>query len=68
MSAIRAEFAHYNRLKTRKTVQLIMEVPEEALEKVFATLGYPLSGQSIWVGIARLQEQETETTQEIQNG
>jgi hypothetical protein len=61
MSAIKAVFVNHKRLPSRKAFQIILEVPEEQQKQVFDVLGYPNSDTSIWVGVARLQEQEDET-------
>jgi hypothetical protein len=53
-AAIRATFAQYAMVKTRGVLVLHMEVPLEAQAEVFAALGYPLPGNEVWVGIARL--------------
>lgn len=58
MSAIKAVYHGYKPIPTRKAFQIILEVPEEAQAEVFATLGYPISGQDIWVAVARLQVPE----------
>lgn len=57
MNAIKAVFANHKRVETRKAFQIILEVPEEQQKEVFDTLGYPNSSKSIWVGIARLEEE-----------
>lgn len=58
MSAIKAVFVNHKRIPTRKAMQIILEVPEEQQKEVFDVLGYPNSSGSIWVGVARLQENE----------
>lgn len=58
MTAIKAEFANFKRIASRKVCQIILEVPEEHTKQVFDILGYPNSSESIWVGVARLQEPE----------
>lgn len=54
IDAIQAEFTDYRPVKTRKVLQLVFEVPAEKQAEVFRVLGYPVMGQSIWVGVARL--------------
>lgn len=55
-AVIRAEFTDYRPVKTRKVLQLVFEVPAEMQTEVFASLGYPIAGISIWCAIARLAE------------
>ncbi len=43
-------------VKTRKVVQVVIEVPMEQLKSVYDALGYDLSGAS-WVALARLKEE-----------
>jgi len=53
-SAIRATFSQYAMVKTRGVLVLHMEVPLEQQAEVFKVLGYPLPGEEVWCGIARL--------------
>ena len=53
-AALRATFSDYRTVKTRKVLQLILEVPLEQQADVFAALGYPVPDSDIWVAIARL--------------
>ena len=55
MTAIRATFSDYRTVKSRKVLQLVMEVPIEYQAEVFAALGYPVPDADLWCGIARLQ-------------
>jgi hypothetical protein len=54
-TAIRATFSQYAMVKTRGVLVLHMEVPLEQQAEVFKVLGYPLPGEEVWCGIARLQ-------------
>lgn len=54
MSAIRAVFTNTKRIASRKTLQIILEVPEEDQRSVYDVLGYPNSSESLWVGVTRL--------------
>jgi hypothetical protein len=54
MTAIRATFSQYAMVKTRGVLVLHMEVPLEQQAEVFKVLGYPLPGEEVWCGIARL--------------
>jgi hypothetical protein len=54
MTAIRATFSQYAMVKTRGVLVLHMEVPLEQQADVFKVLGYPLPGEEVWCGIARL--------------
>lgn len=58
MSAIKATLEDYKRIKTRSAWQIILEIPEEELPQAMKVLGNPISGESIWVGVARLIEEE----------
>lgn len=60
MTAIKATLEDYKRIKTRGAWQIILEIPESELPEAMRVLGNPLIGESIWVGVARLQEPETE--------
>jgi len=55
MTAIRATFSQYAMVKTRGVLVLHMEVPLEQQAEVFKVLGYPLPGEEVWCGIARLK-------------
>lgn len=61
MSAIQADYRTNKHIPSRKCYQLIMEVPEESFPEVCRTLGYPTTGQNVYVGIARLTEQSSKT-------
>jgi hypothetical protein len=54
-SAILATFSQYAMVKTRGVLVLHMEVALEQQAEVFKVLGYPLPGEEIWCGIARLK-------------
>ena len=62
MTAIRATFSQYAMVKTRGVLVLHMEVPLEQQAEVFKVLGYPLPGEKVWCGIARLKP---ETRKEV---
>lgn len=54
-AAIQAEYADYKRVKTRKVLQLICEVPIEQAPEIHKMLGEPAFGErQITVAIARL--------------
>lgn len=53
-AAIRATFAEWRMVKTRKVLQLVFEVPLEQQAGVLTTLGAPMPDAEIWCGIARL--------------
>lgn len=61
MSAIKATLEDYKRIKTRSSWQIILEIPEAQLPEAMRILGNPISGESIWVGIARLNPDVLET-------
>jgi hypothetical protein len=58
VSAIQAELVNYKRIPSRKAFQIILEVPEENQKLVHDVLGYPTSGESLWVGVARITPQQ----------
>ena len=51
---IDAEYVEWKMVKTRKTLQLIFEVPLEAQERVMQALGIPMPDRSTPVAICRL--------------
>lgn len=53
-AAIQASYADYRRVKGRKVLQLIFEVPLEDAPKVHDVFGEPMPDGSTWVGIARI--------------
>lgn len=55
-AATKAVYHTYNRILTRKVLQIVLEVPLEQEAAVHASIGYPSPDGSTWVGIARLQE------------
>lgn len=54
-AAIKATYSDYRRVKGRKVLQLIFEVPIEQAPEVHKTFGEPAPDGSMWVGIARLE-------------
>lgn len=53
-AVIKGEYADYRRVKGRKVLQLIIEVPLEEAPRVHAALGEPNPGESTWVAVALL--------------
>ncbi len=53
---VRAEFVDYKTVRTRSTLQIVLEVPIEQQADIFAKLGYPLPGEHKWVAVALLAE------------
>ena len=54
-AAIKATFADFRPVKTRKLMQLVFEVPIEQADAALSALGgVPLPDQERWVAIARL--------------
>ncbi len=51
---IKACFSNYRTVPTRKSLQIILEVPLERQAEVFEALGYPMPDTDIWVVVARL--------------
>lgn len=54
-AAIDATFADYRTVKTRKVLQLILEVPIERQAEVFEILGFPMPDNPPWLAVARLK-------------
>jgi hypothetical protein len=54
IGAIKATFADWRTVKSRKMLQLIFEVPLETQAEVLTTLGAPMPDRDIWVALARL--------------
>lgn len=63
MSAIKAELRQYKPLVSRPYMQIILEVPAEQATAAMSALGYPMPGHSIWLGIARLDNEIVEQNQ-----
>ena len=53
---IKATFAEWKMIKTRKVLQLILEVPLEQQGEVLTRLGPPIPDQEKWVAVALLDE------------
>lgn len=53
-AAIQASYADYRRVKGRKVLQLIFEVPLEQAPQVHEVFGEPLPDGSTWVAVARI--------------
>ena len=58
--AIRANFSDWRTVKSRKSLQLIFEVPLEQQAEVLKMLGAPLPDSPQWCGIALLQDPDEE--------
>lgn len=57
-AAIQATFSDWRTVKSRKALQLILEVPIEQTEAVLTALGAPMPDRPKWVAVALLQEPE----------
>jgi hypothetical protein len=55
-AAIKAAYCDLRPVRTRKVLQLILEVPPEQAQLVTDALGWPSPGQEGWVALARLKE------------
>lgn len=53
-AAIQASYADYRRVKGRKVLQLVLEVPLEMAPQVHEAFGEPLPDGSTWVAVARI--------------
>jgi len=58
-AAISASYADYRRVKGRKVLQLILEVPLELAPQVHEAFGEPLPDGTTWVGVARIDPTAT---------
>jgi hypothetical protein len=54
-AALQAVFVDYRRVKTRKVMQIIFEVPSEKWPEYYSVLGEPMIDGSEWFAIARMQ-------------
>lgn len=54
-AAIKATFADYKRIKSRKVMQVIFEVPLETWPRDYKVLGEPEIETSQWFAIARME-------------
>jgi hypothetical protein len=54
MSAIEGQFVTFKHISTRGVIQMVIEAPETSAPEVFAHLGYPRSGESLYVAVVRL--------------
>ena len=56
MTAFQATYSDWKLIRTRKVVQIVLEVPVEQADHAYKVLGgMPLSGEETWVGVARLK-------------
>jgi hypothetical protein len=54
-AVVRASYSDYRRVRSRKVLQLVFEVPLELEAETFKRIGYP-GGNEDWFALARLQE------------
>lgn len=55
MTAFQATYSDWKLIRTRRVVQIVLEVPVEQADQAYKVLGgMPLSGEETWVGVARL--------------
>lgn len=57
-AAISAVLRNYKPLVSRPYTQIILEIPAEQTPEVIKALGWPAQGESLWVGVARLNTTE----------
>src|SRR3954453_6625979 len=58
-AAVQGSFADFKLVKTRKTAQIIIEVPIEQADQAVAALGgLPQPATEAWVALARLETKE----------
>lgn len=58
---LQATYHDLKTVKTRDSVQLILELPMASLPSVIELLGPPVSGESVWVVVARIREPQAVT-------
>ncbi len=60
-AAFQASYSDWKLIRTRKVVQIVLEVPVERADEAYSVLGgMPLSGEETWVGVARLKQEAKE--------
>lgn len=58
-AAFQATYADFKSIKSRSVVQIVLEVPVEQADHALKVLGgVPKPGESVWVGVARMQAQK----------
>ena len=55
MTAMKAMLRNYKPMVSSPYMQIILTVPAEEATHVISTLGYPTPGESLWVGVARIE-------------
>lgn len=61
MSAFKATYSDLKFIKTRNSVQIVLEVPREAASEALLVLGgMPNPAAETWVAVARLNNAEEE--------
>lgn len=63
-NAIQATFVDLKFIRTRSSVQIILEAPIEQASEITSVLGYPNPSAETWVGVARLNH-KTEAPKKI---
>ena len=58
-AAIQAVYSDYRRVKGRKVLQLVLEVPLEMAPQVHEAFGEPMPDGSTWVAVARIDKNAT---------
>ena len=66
-AVIKGCYADYRRVKGRKVLQLIVEVPLEAAPKVHEAFGEPTPDGSTWVAVALLDTKASQTNSKPEN-
>lgn len=67
-AAIQASYADYRRVKGRKVLQLIFEVPLEQAPQVHEAFGEPLPDGTTWVAVARIDKTVAEMSPQAAGG
>lgn len=66
---LKATYADIKTVKTRGVCQIVLEMPIEGMQDAMNLLGAPVSGNEVWVAIARLKSgTETATVTPVRKG
>lgn len=62
-AAFQATYSDWKLIRTRKVVQIVLEIPVEQLDAAYSVLGgMPNTAAETWVAVARLNESATEAS------
>lgn len=67
-AAFRAIYSDWKLIKTRSTVQVVLEIPVEDADAAYEVLGgMPVAGKERWFGIAAIKPEETQHASAVVN-